>query len=117
MEPSTPIDAEQPEPGGKGGGFDPVKDRRLAERALAESWPIPAAIRGRLIESLTLRALSKASSPREATAAARVILAASKQNLDAIGVTMQAEQHEDHEQRLAEIERRLDEHRGEAPEG
>ena len=85
-------------PGGYGGIADRAKrpsSTRLAERALRESWPVPEKIRGPLINRLAIIAVDEAVSPREATKRAKAIMAASKINLEAIGVTIQADAHEE----------------------
>jgi hypothetical protein len=72
-----------------------IRETRLVERALRERWPIPEALRGPLIDRLSKIVTDPAASPREATAAARAILSASKINLDLIGAAIKAREHED----------------------
>jgi hypothetical protein len=89
--------------GGLGGSAAPraARDTRLVERALREHWPIPRALRGPLIERLATIVQDPEASPREATSAARAILAASRLNLETITAAIKAEEHEarDHEMR------------------
>jgi hypothetical protein len=84
-----------------------ARDTRLVERALRERWPIPKALRGPLIDRLAGIVQDPNASPREATAAARAILSASKINVDLIGATIKAHEHEDLADRLDELEKRL----------
>jgi hypothetical protein len=95
------------DPGGLGGTSGRgARDTRLAERALRERWPIPKAIRGPLIDRLAGIVSNPGASPREATAAARAILAASKINVDLIGATIKAREHEELATRVSELEAR-----------
>lgn len=92
-------------PGGLGGPSEHgARDTRLVERAVRERWPIPKALRGPLIERLAGIVQDPGASPREATAAARAILSASKINLDGIAATIKAAEHEDLAARLAALE-------------
>src|SRR6516162_8238090 len=61
-----------------------IRDVRLAERALREQWPIPDALRGRLIARLGEVLDDPAATPREVIAAARALLSASQHNLATI---------------------------------
>ena len=81
-----------------------ARDTRLVARALAERWPIPRALRGPLIDRMARIVTDPDASPREATAAARAILSASKINVDLIGATIKAHEHEDLADRLAALE-------------
>src|SRR3954454_14578197 len=92
-------------PGGLGGTFGRgARDTRLVERAVRERWPIPKALRGPLIERLAEIVQDPTASPREATAAARAILSASKINLDGITATIKADEHEDMAARITALE-------------
>jgi hypothetical protein len=107
---ATP-DATGPDPpGGKGGanGFDLVKDLRLAERAIAECWDVPANIRGPIVKRLAVIALDKGSTAREVTSAARALLAASGHNLAAIGAAIQAQQNEELAEKLDRLEAEME---------
>ncbi len=102
------------DPGGLGGESGRgIRDVRLVERALKERWPIPKALRGPLIERLARIVRDSEASPREAISAARAILQASKINLELIGATIRADEHENLTARVAELEERL----AEKPEG
>jgi hypothetical protein len=90
-----------------GGGSRRMQDARLVERALKEGWPIPAEIRGLIVKRLGAIALDDHSSPREAVAAARAVLQASKINLDAVAAAIKAREHEDLVERVSELEQRL----------
>jgi hypothetical protein len=64
---------------------------RLAERALRESWPVPAELRPELVRILAELARSPEGSPRERTSAIKALLRASRLNLEAIRVAMAAD--------------------------
>jgi len=65
--------------GGSGGTCTRnTRQTRLVERALRERWRIPKAMRGTLIERLGRILDDAGSGPRQVTAAAKAILAASK---------------------------------------
>jgi hypothetical protein len=98
-----------PDGGTLGGGTrsQRMKDTRLVERAIAESWPIPNDLRPRLIKRLSRIMGDKNNSPRERVSAAKALLSASKVNLDAITVAMQADTHENITERLKELEKRM----------
>jgi hypothetical protein len=99
--------------GDDGGGsrVQRMHDTRLMERAIRESWPIPDDLRPTLVRRLAYIMTSDNSSPREITSAAKALLSASKTNLDAINVAIQADTHETLKSRLDELEKRLpDEH-------
>jgi hypothetical protein len=75
-------------------------DARLAERALRESWPVPAELRPELVRILAELARSPTAAPRERTAAIKALLQASRLNLEAMRVAMAA----DYQDVLAELE-------------
>jgi hypothetical protein len=75
-------------------------DARLAERALRESWPVPAELRPELVRILAELARSADASPRERTSAIKALLQASRLNLEALKVAMAA----DYQDVLAELE-------------
>jgi hypothetical protein len=82
--------------GGLGGGNGPaIRNTRLVERAIAEAWPIPEALRPRLIKRLAKITRDKTASPREITSAAKAILSASKINLESIATIIKAQEHEE----------------------
>jgi predicted RND superfamily exporter protein len=91
--------------GKSGGGSVPKRrDLGLMERALHERWEIPDAVRGPLMKRLSVIVQDPSSAPREVLAAAGVLLAASKINLAHIATSINAERHEELEQRMTEIE-------------
>jgi hypothetical protein len=83
-----------------------MKDCRLVERAIAESWPIPDKLRPRLIKRLARIMMDRDASPREATSAAKALLSASKINLESIATAMKAQEHEELVERVEELERK-----------
>jgi hypothetical protein len=94
--------------GGLGGASKRgIRDTRLVAKALRERWPIPKTLRGPLIERLAQIVQDPDASPREVTAAAKAILSASKINLDAIGATIKAHEHEELAERVGELERQI----------
>ncbi len=112
MDSETPIDEstpDLPESLGGNGGRCGRRSRleRLAERALRESWPVPEKIRGPLISRLAMIALDKDTPPREAVSASKAIMRASQINLAAIGTTINANEHEELAERVAELEGKL----------
>jgi hypothetical protein len=84
--------------------------RRLVGRALQEYWAIPREVRTALIKRLCEIVEDRGVGPREATAAGRALLAASKVNLDHVSVTIKANMHEEIRGQLAAVQRRLEEH-------
>ena len=80
---------------------------RLVERAIAEQWPIPEALRPNLIKRLARITKDKTASPREVTSACKAILSASKINLESIVTVMKAEEHEDLVERIEELENKV----------
>src|SRR4051794_40910161 len=100
---------DEAEPAGGLGGRSRrgARDTRLVERALRERWPIPSALRGPLIERLASIVQDPEASPREATAAARAILSASKINLDSIGVAIKTIEHAELAARIDALEERI----------
>jgi hypothetical protein len=58
------------------------RDTRLLERALRERWPIPDQFREPIINRQIRIAMDPASSPREATSAARCLVSMEQQNAD-----------------------------------
>ena len=57
---------------------------RMIERALREGWPIPDEHRPAIVSRQVRIALSKSSSPREATSAARCLVSMEQQNLERV---------------------------------
>jgi hypothetical protein len=89
---------------GGGSRTQRMKDCRLVERAIAESWPIPDKLRPRLIKRLARIMMDRDASPREATSAAKALLSASKINLESIATAMKAQEHEELVERIEELE-------------
>ena len=85
----------------------PLRDVRLAELALREMWPIPAAARPKVIDRLLAVIDDPDSSDRAVTAASKALISASKLNLDALAASMKAEEFEELKGRLDELEKRL----------
>jgi hypothetical protein len=72
--------------GGKGGGFDPAKDRRLGRRAALEGWPVPPKLVEAIVKQTGADATDKGSTPRDRTRAALAVLAMAEHNLHAVEV-------------------------------
>jgi hypothetical protein len=93
-----------------GGGAVPTdvtrSEIRLVTRALRECWLIPEEARSRAITQVQ-NIIENCDHPRYQIAATRVIMGASKHNLEAIRVAMAAEHHEDFTGRLEKIEQRM----------
>jgi hypothetical protein len=86
-----------------------IRDTRLVERALRERWPIPKALRRPLIERLGKIVQDPKASTREVVAAARAILAASRLNLERLGVAAKLWESEEIGALLTALELRVDE--------
>jgi len=82
-----------------------VRQTRLWERALAERWPIPEAMRSVIVKSLGKILLDANSSAREKTAAAKALMAADSLNVQQERMD-QADEHE-RRQRMVELARQL----------
>jgi hypothetical protein len=78
-------------------------------RTMRERWGIPDPLREPLIERLGEIVRDRNSSHREVISATCAILMASKINLANIALTIQVQTHEELEERMTRIERRLDE--------
>jgi len=76
---------------------------RLYERALRQGWNIPAKLRAEIIEMMRKIVVDSTAPRRDRTAAARVLLQASRVELDAIR-TAQGAQYEDLIRRLQALE-------------
>ena len=89
----------------------PKKRRRLGlgARTMRERWGIPGPLREPLIERLSEIVRDRKSSHREVLSATSAILTASKINLANIELAIKVQTHEELEERMTEIERRLDE--------
>jgi hypothetical protein len=66
-----------------------VKVTRLLRRALKERWPIPASLRSGLLKRCQKVVDDPNASPREITTVMKVVLEASRVNIDAIAVELQ----------------------------
>jgi hypothetical protein len=76
------------------------------QRALRERWPIPKALRGRVINRLARVVDDADVGPREVTAAAKAILSASKLNQGNIATSAKALELFELEHRVSRLERR-----------
>ena len=84
---ASPTPSEPPaEPTLVSDGVDGVRTTRMLERAVRSRWPIPEKYKEAIIKRQVAIAVDAKSKPREASAAARTILAADKLN--------QADEHE-----------------------
>jgi hypothetical protein len=68
-----------------------MKDARMVERAIRENWPIKDEDRAPLMARMMEMAMSPESSPREAVAACKAVLAGSQLNLESVSVWLRAE--------------------------
>jgi hypothetical protein len=66
----------------------PIRDTRLAEKALRQLWPIPVELRGKVIAKLSAVLDHPNVSPREVVSACRALIAANSANLEAIKTTL-----------------------------
>lgn len=78
-------------------------DVQLYERALRQGWNVPQAVREQIIATMQAMLTDEKSSARERNAAARLLVQASRVELDAIRVAQTAEFHE-FERRLRALE-------------
>jgi hypothetical protein len=78
-------------------------DARLAERALRERWDVPPDRRAGLVLKLLEWAEDPATRPRERIAATKALLQASRLNLEALKLSMMAEEFELLKARLATL--------------
>jgi hypothetical protein len=88
------------------------RDPRLLERAVRERWAIPAKLRRSLVPRLGAILEQPGVGDREAIAAVKAILTASKINLQNVGVAMKAQEFVDLIPRLEAVERRIAERNG-----
>jgi hypothetical protein len=63
-----------------------MKDARMVERAIRENWPIRDGDRAPLMAKMIEMPMSPDSSPREAVAACKAVLAGSHLNLESVSV-------------------------------
>jgi hypothetical protein len=78
-------------------------DMRLYERALRQGWDIPAAMRTEIVTTMSGIIRDEEATRRDRTAAARVLLQASRAELDAIRVA-QVAQYDDLVRRMGALE-------------
>jgi hypothetical protein len=93
--------------GGLGGHSAPgtsIRTTRLIERALREQWDVPPERRPAVIAYLLDVVQAAHAGDREKIAAARALLSASKQNLEALKMAMEAEEFEELRARLEAVE-------------
>ena len=88
------------------------KDLRLTARALAESWPVPAALRTKVVKSLETVLTDPEASPRDIASASKALIAASRINLQAVAVGIAADDHEAVKDRLDAVEQALEKDKG-----
>jgi len=81
---------------------------RLVNRAMRKRWAIPPALRTSLVDQLGQIVRDPRAGPRDVITAAKALLAASKINLQSVSVTIKAQVHEELEDQMTDIERRLD---------
>jgi hypothetical protein len=99
----------EPEGGLGGRSGRGIRDTRLVERALRERWPITKALRRPVVERLGKIVQDPKASPREAVAAARALLGASRINLERLGVVARVGEIEEIAALLGELEKKVDE--------
>jgi hypothetical protein len=83
--------ADPPSPFEGSGCRRDVKTVRLVARALKERWPIPASLRSTLLKRMAKLANDPNASPREVNTAMKIVLEASRVNLEAIAVELQCQ--------------------------
>ena len=81
---------------------------RLMERTMRERWAIPGSLRRPLVERLGEIVRDPEAPHREVLSAVSAILTASKINLANIALTIQVQRHEELEERMSEVERKVD---------
>ena len=87
-----------------------IKPRRprLIERAMRERWAIPGSLRQPLVDRLGEIIRDPEAPHRDVLSAVSAILTASKINLANIALTIKVQVHEELEERMTEIERKLE---------
>jgi hypothetical protein len=81
---------------------------RLLERAMRERWAIPGSLRQPLVDRLGEIIRDPEAPHRDVLSAVSAILTASKINLANIALTIKVQVHEELEERMTEIERKLE---------
>ena len=79
-------------------------DARLAERALREGWPVPEDRRAGLVKVLLDLVEAPETGARERIAAVKALLGASRLNLEALRVSMAADEFQLLRDRLAGLQ-------------
>ena len=90
--------------GDEGEGTLDRKDLRLTAKALAESWPVPAKLRTKVVRSLEAVLENPEASPRDISMASKALIQASRVNLQAVAVAIAADDHENCKARMDAIE-------------
>jgi hypothetical protein len=78
---------------------------KLIERAMFHDWPVPEDTRKKVIERMAEILDSPEARPRDCSAAARVLLSASRVSLDSVRTTIAAEDHWDLCKRVGKIDK------------
>ena len=81
---------------------------RLMGRAMRERWAIPGSLRRPLVDRLGEIFRDPEAPHRDVLSAVSAILTASKINLANIALTIKVQRHAELEERVTEIERKLD---------
>ena len=81
-------------------------DMRLVTRALNQFWPVPLEVQAAVVEQVSGIVKTGGTGPRDVLAASRVLLSATRINLEVVKTTIKAQDHEDFTHRLDEIEHR-----------
>jgi hypothetical protein len=89
---------------GKGGAREEYssQDLRLTIRALNQQWPVADDMKANVLKTLISVASGANSRPRDAVAAGKAILLATKINLDAIRLSVEAKEKEDVIEKVAD---------------
>jgi hypothetical protein len=82
------------------------RDARLVTRALSQGWPIPQAVRQDVVEQVSGIVKTGGAGPRDVIAAARVLLSASRINLEVVKTVIKAQDQEDVLRSLDQVEHR-----------
>ncbi len=88
-------------------GRTPHRLPRLMNRAIRERWAIPGSLRRPLVERLGEIVRDPEAAHRDVLSAASAGVAASKINLANIALSIDVQRHEELEERVTEIERKV----------
>jgi hypothetical protein len=106
--PDDPSITDEKNSGGLGGASAvKVKDVRLTAMALAQHWPISQEARDAAIKMLEDIILNPQSSKRAKRYVIKTFASLSRINLSVVDTAIRAQQHEELEPRIAELERRV----------